>query len=121
MDRIKESAFIITQLNRYSNQEITDYEFIKSVCLYFDEIKDLKLNEFDFKFLKYISDKSGIPMYFDMLRYFSNDPFFRNIDLQTLSSFIYESTLYTSDNISIHKYQKQVLDLFKNKENIFSI
>ena len=117
MDRIKESAFIITQLNRYSNQEITDYEFIKSVCLYFDEIKELKLNEFDFKFLKYISDKSGIPMYFDMLRYFSNDPFFRNIDLQTLSSFIYESTLYTSDNISIHKYQKQVLDLFKNKEN----
>jgi len=117
MDRIKESAFIITQLNRYSNQEITDYEFIKFVCLYFDEIKDSKLNEFDFKFLKYISDKSGIPMYFDMLRYFSNDLFFTNIDLQTLSSFIYESTLYTSDNISIHKYQKQVLDLFKNKEN----
>lgn len=112
MDRVEKTSIIIKQLNRFRNNEIKDYEFIKSVCNYFDNIKELKLNEFDLEFLKFLSDKSGIPMYFDMLEKFDHKTNIDNIDLQTFSSILYESTLYTDEKTFVHKYQKEVLDKF---------
>lgn len=120
MDRVKETAFIIKQLNRLNNNEIQNDEFIKDVCCYFDEIKKYKLNEFDFNFLRYISDKSGIPLYFDMLKNFDHKLDFSNINLQTFSSILYETTLCTDEKNSVHKYQKDVLDKFqKDQKNRF--
>ena len=120
MDRISETSFIIKQLNKYSNHEISDYDFINSVCKYYDQIKNRELNEYDYYFLKYVSDKSGIPLYFDMLNKFSHDLSISNINLQMFSSMLYESTLYTDKKIYIHKYQKQILEQFqKGKKNRF--
>ena len=89
MDRIGETSFIITQLNKYSNHEISDYDFIRSVCRYYDQIKNCELNEYDYYFLKYVSDKSGIPLYFDMLNKFSHDLSISNINLQMFSSMLF--------------------------------
>lgn len=116
MDRISETSFIITQLNKYSKHEIPDDDFIKSVCRYYDQIKNCELNEYDYYFLKYVSDKSGIPLYFDMLNRFSHDLSISNINLQMFSSMLYESTLYTDKKTHIHKYQKEILDKFNNNE-----
>ena len=54
MDRIQETSSLIVQLNRYFKKEIQDYEFIKDVCSYFDNIKNERLTPSDLKFLKYI-------------------------------------------------------------------
>jgi hypothetical protein len=59
---------LVKQLNAYRKKEIEDYEFIKVVCTYFDKVKDLDfLSPSDLKFLKYISNVSGIPHYYDLL------------------------------------------------------
>lgn len=117
MDRISKTSFVITQLNKYSNHEISDSDFIRSVCRYYDQIKNCELNEYDYCFLKYISDKSGIPLYFDMLTRFSHNLSISNINLQIFSSMLFESTLYTDSKTYIHKYQKEILDKF-NKDEI---
>lgn len=121
MDRIQEASIVIKSLNQYFNNELKNYELITIVCNYFDKIKDIKLNPSDLKFLKYISNIAGIPHYYDLLfDKFHHSEEFNNYDLNTLSSMIYESTLHIDKNIKIHKYQKEVLNLFDTeKQNRF--
>ncbi|MEI7306172.1 helicase-related protein [Pectobacterium atrosepticum] len=114
MDRIKAASDIIKKLNSFMSGKITDYDFIKEVCTYFDSIKHLRLTSSDLKFLKYISNISGVPHYYDLLfTRFKQDGSFKVFDLNTFSSIFYESSLYVDENIKIHKFQKQILDRFK--------
>lgn len=114
MDRIKETAALVKSLNDLRKREIPEYEFIKQVCAYFDLIKSAPLSSADFQFLKYISNASGIPHYYDLLvNKFTEEDKLDVIDLRTMSSFIYETSLHIDENIKIHKYQKQVLELFQ--------
>jgi len=121
MDRLKEASIIVKELNKYFRQEIKNYEFITIVCGYFDKIKDIGLTPSDLKFLKYISNIAGIPHYYDLLfDKFNHNEEFNEYDLNTLSSIIYESTLHIDKDIKIHKYQKEVLNLFDiEKQNRF--
>lgn len=118
MDRVKETANAVISLNRFQNKEINSSEFITVICKYFDLIKNLKISEADKKFLIYVANKVGIPHYFDMLKIFQSDinlpP--EEINLSSLASFIYESSLQTSDNIKVHQYQKEILEKFDSKK-----
>jgi hypothetical protein len=40
MHRIKEAANIIKKINEYKNNKLKDFELIKFVCNYFDNIKN---------------------------------------------------------------------------------
>ena len=114
MDRIKETTALVKSLSDLRKHELHEYEFIKQVCAYFDLIKSVPLSSADFQFLKYISNASGIPHYYDLLvNKFAEEDKLDVIDLKTMSSFIYETSLHIDDNIKIHKYQKQVLELFQ--------
>lgn len=113
MDRIEETTNLIKALNTYRNDELEDYEFIKIVCSYFDKIKQEDLSEADLSFLKYISNIIGIPHFYDLLEKFEQDVTINSFDLNTLSAVIYESTLNISKHNKVHKYQKQILELFK--------
>lgn len=113
MDRIKEAASVITDLNKYRSHQIKDYDLIRSVCFYFDKIKEEEISEADLKFLKYISNSVGIPHFFDLLEKFNNDTSIESFDLNTLSAIIYESTLNLTENNKVHKYQKQIFNLFE--------
>ncbi|MGE4444792.1 MAG: helicase-related protein [Candidatus Altimarinota bacterium] len=115
MDRVKEASNLVKQLNAYRKKEIEDYDFIKVVCSYFDKVKDLDfLSPSDLKFLKYISNVAGIPHYYDLLfSKFNHTESFVKYDLNTFSSFLYESSLHVDEEIKIHKYQKKVLDSFE--------
>lgn len=115
MDRIKKTSALVKSLNDFNKRELPEYEFIKQVCAYFDLIKLAPLSSADFQFLKYISNASGIPHYYDMLINKFTEEKLDVIDLKTMSSFIYEASLHIDDNIKIHKYQKQVLELYKQK------
>lgn len=113
MDRIKETADVITDINKYKNNLIKDYTLIKTVCGYFDSIKNEELSSADYNFLKYISNISGIPHFFDMLHdRFNQSNLINSYDLNTFSSILYESTLHTDEQNKLHKYQKVILDNF---------
>lgn len=114
MDRIEEATYIVTALNKYRNDELKDYELIKIVCNYFDKIKHVELSDADLSFLKYISNVIGIPHFYDLLgEKFEQNISLNSFDLNTLSAIISESTLNLSKNNKVHKYQKQILKLFK--------
>lgn len=115
MDRIEEASSLIIELNLFFSKEITDYDFVKKVCDYFDKVKGLDLTSSDLKFLKYISNIAGVPHYYDLLvSKFSQADNFEHYDLNTMSAMVYESTLHVDENIKIHKFQKQVLELFQH-------
>ena len=116
MDRIKETADLIVDFNRYKKGQLEDFNFIKSVCSYFDNIKNENLKESDFKFLRYIANNSGIPHFYDILERFNHKPEINSFDLNTFSSVFYESILHTDDNSMLHRYQKQILDKFEMKK-----
>ncbi|NVJ67603.1 MAG: DEAD/DEAH box helicase family protein [Gammaproteobacteria bacterium] len=119
MDRVEETASIVKELNLYFNNKISDHEFVKKVCLYFDKIKNEKLVSSDLQFLKYISNISGVPHYYDLLLdKFNKESHLECIDLNTLSAIVYESTLYADNSIKLHKFQKDVLSKFnKSRKN----
>jgi len=118
MDKIEEAASVIVSLNNYRDGQIKDYDLIKSVCSYFDKIKDEEITEHDKKFLKYISNTVGIPHFYDLLGKFNQNTVIDNFDLNTLSAIIYESTLNLDLQNKVHKYQKQILKLYsKDKLN----
>lgn len=112
MDRIKKTADIIIDINKYRRSEIEDYQLVSSVCEYFDLIKDEKLTQQDLHFLKNISNIIGIPHFYDLLEKFKHKLEINKHDLATLSSIIYESTLHTSLDNKVHKYQKNIINLF---------
>ena len=121
MDRVKETSFVIKQLNDLFEDVIKDYEFIKIVCSYFDVIKEEELTPSDLKFLKYISNMAGVPHYYDLLfSKFNHVESFNKYDLNTVSAMIYESTLHIDENIKIHRYQKEILNRYGlDKQNRF--
>ncbi len=112
MDKIKEAASVIADINKYRDQQINDYDLIVSVCSFFDKIKDEEVTEPDRRFLKYISNSVGIPQFFDLLEKFDRNTSIENFDLNTLSAIIYESTLNLTEKTKVHKFQKQILERF---------
>ena len=114
MDRIEETTNVLRQINKFNSKEISDDILIKSVCDYFNEIKNDTLNQSDLKFLKYISNLAGIPHYFDILnRQFNQEIEIVEYNLNTFSSLLYESTLHTNEKLKVHKYQMKIMDLFE--------
>ena len=89
-------------------------ELIKSVCEYFDVIKNERLSEGDIRFLRYIASEAGVPQYFSMLNKFDNGVSEREYDvhLDMMPVLVEESALYTADSIQLHKYQMDVLSRF---------
>jgi hypothetical protein len=113
MDRIQEAAHVIKDISKYRQGSIQDYDLIKSVCSYFDTIKDENINVSELKFLQYISNVVGIPHFYDLLSKFSVNTEFEEVNLSTLTAILHESTLYTNDTNKVHRYQKYILDSFE--------
>lgn len=116
MDRIKEAANVIVDINRFKKGELQEHELVSSVCNHFDVIKNEKLSNADFKFLKYISNLTGIPHFYDILAKFENEPSINTYGIQTISSLVYESTLHVDEENKLHKYQMQILDHYHTNE-----
>lgn len=116
MDRIKETTDVIIDLNKYQRGALTDFKLIKSVCAYFDRVKNEILNPADYKFLKYISNISGIPHFYDILEQFNQNPQIESFDLNTFASLFHESTLHIDESNKLHKYQKIILEKFKKEK-----
>lgn len=113
MDRVKETANLIVDINKYRNQQLMDFELIKSVCSYFDAIKSEKLSQADLRFLRYVANITGIPHFYDVLEKFGNGTDLEEYDLSTFAALIAESSLHTDEQLKVHKFQKKILDSFE--------
>ncbi len=91
---------------------------VSCVCQYFDSIKNTNLTQADLKFLQYIARTSGIPQFYDMLSNYKKQIQIDEPDLSTISNEVYNEYLECFNGRKLHKYQKQVYDLFeKGKTN----
>lgn len=124
MDRQERTLNVVTALNSYNSGVLPSYKLLEEVCEYFDFIKDEEINDADKRFLIYLSNKAGVPQYYDILNKFNKNYIFavedENIGLNTISSLLYESSLYTDEKSKLHQYQMDILNLFeKGKQNRF--
>lgn len=71
MDRYERTLNVVTDLNSFNNGDLEDYKLLSSVCEYFDFIKNEELDDADKRFLIYLSNKAGIPHYYDILTNFN--------------------------------------------------
>ena len=112
MVRIEKTSYAIKHINEFRNGNITEAKLTTEICDYFDFIKEKKLTSSDLKFLKYISNIVGIPHYYDLLikDFQKNSEEISEFNLNTMSSIIYESTLFVDDNIKLHKHQMSILE-----------
>ena len=112
MDKQERAINIIKKF--YAAQEQNDVsEMIKSVCAYFDFVKNQELSSGDMAFLQDISNSIGVPQYLKLLEreYSNNCPEQREIYLSTLAAYFNEANLTRGGNV-LHRYQKNVLDMF---------
>ncbi len=112
MDSYKSPINIISQY--YKTLDTRDMSsLISYVCQYFDEIKFEKLTQGQIKFLISFANIVGIPQYIDLLREKYQKTFLEieDFDVSTLMSKISEAELTIESN-KLHRYQKQVLNLF---------
>lgn len=116
MDRKERTLDVVKALNSFNNGNLASHDLLDKVCDFFDFIKDEELDDSDKRFLLYLSNKAGVPHYYDILDKFN--PEYNssiddeNIGLNTLSSLLYESSLYTDENSKLHQYQMEILNLF---------
>lgn len=96
-------------------------KFVKSVCDFFDNIKEDDLSESDMTFLLFLANEAGIPQYYDLLqsKYFKKEISDENLNLLSLSALFHDSSLIHGEK-KLHRYQKHVLDSFvEEKRNRF--
>ena len=117
MDRQKRTLDVVKALNSYNNGILASDKFLDKVCDFFDFIKNEELDDADKRFLIYLSNKVGVPQYYDILDKFNANYNFsiddENIGLNTFSSLLYESSLFTDENSKLHQFQMDILNLFK--------
>lgn len=117
MHNIEETIEVVRSISKFRREELKNYELIKVVCSYFDKIKEEQLSSADLKFLKEISNLTGIPHYYDLLEKFNDENIeFEKFDLNTLACLIHESTLHTDEFNKLHRFQQEVLNHFNTFE-----
>lgn len=114
---IKDILLKIDKFDASSNEDRKKAHaiLIESCCRYFDFIKEQKgsFSLADKEFLFYISNKIGVPRYYDMLsEKFQKNTLFSNLDLAVLSGIFKSLKLCTTNKIQLHTFQKEILDLF---------
>ena len=115
MDRNERTAHLIKELNLYKRYPERRGIFVKATCDYYDAVKIDELTSSDLNFLRYIANEAGVPQYFELLErkyQEGNEINQEDMNLLSISSFLNEAHL-TLNNYMLHKYQKEVLELFE--------
>lgn len=112
MDRFARTTDVIKAYYSYKQTE-DSAAFVKSVCSYFDFMKDELLSDADLNFLLFLANEAGIPQYYDLLKSkFTNAEIDdENINSLTMSALFHDASLIRGDN-KLHRYQRHVLDSF---------
>lgn len=115
MDRKQETINLIIDFNKYRKGNLEKSKIIKTVCDYYDLIKDEEITDTDKEFLFNIANSIGIPHYFDTLAKFKENASLNTFSLETMANCLRETNLYTDNKTKLHRYQKEILDKY-NKD-----
>ena len=111
MDKSEAATHAIVKINRALTHPEQRPEMISAVCAYFDMMKGKVLSHSDKLFLHYLANQAGVPHYYNpMLK--QGEDVEEEISLQTLANYLKESTLQVGERVSLHRYQKEILDRF---------
>lgn len=114
MDFTEAASNAIIQVNRAEGHPELRPAMISAVCAFFDMMKGQKLTRADRLFLHNLANKSGLPhYYYPMLGI--GEEVDDEISLQTLTNFVKESALMVGEDVSLHRYQKEILNLFSTE------
>lgn len=117
MDKQQRASDIVKLLYKYRKDKVAnESNLIKAICSYFDDIKNKDLTNGDMFFLRYMASTIGIPQYFDMLNMFREQDAYTYDNLDDFSCAIADCSLYTSDDVFLHRYQKNILDMFEQNK-----
>lgn len=112
MDKSEAASNAIRLINSAKENENLRPIMIKEVCSFFDMMKDCDLSQSDKLFLHYLANQAGIPQYFDPMLHIKT-PVNEEISMQTFSNYLQESSLIVGNKVMLHRYQKEVLEMFK--------
>jgi hypothetical protein len=73
MDKQERTLNVVAALNSYTNGILPSHKLLDEVCEFFDFIKDEELDDADKRFLLYLSNKVGVPQYYDILNKFNTN------------------------------------------------
>lgn len=113
MDYTEAASNAIIQINRAEGHPELRPDMVSAVCSLFDIAKGRELTRADKLFLHNLANKAGLPHYYYPMLGIGEDVD-DIITLQTLSNFVKESALVVGENVSLHLYQKEILNLFSN-------
>lgn len=117
MDKSKAASNTIRLINQAKEDQDKRPEMIKAVCSYFDLMKDCELSQADKLFMHYLANQAGIPQYYAPMLNIGTDVD-EEICLQTFSNYIHESSMMVGEGVMLHRYQKEVLNMFtKERRN----
>ena len=111
MDKSAAASNAIRLINQAKENQDLRPLMIKAVCSYFDLMKDCKLSQSDKLFMHYLANQAGIPQYYYPMLNVGTDVD-KEVCLQTFSNYIQESSLVVGEEIMLHRYQKEVLNMF---------
>ncbi len=111
MDKSTAASNAIKLINQAKTDSDLRPQMISAVCSYFDMMKGKYLSQADKYFMHYLANQAGLPQYYDpMLGVVPNIN--EEISLQGFYNYIQESQYIVGEGVMLHRYQKEVLDLF---------
>lgn len=112
MDKSAAATNAIKLINQAKVDKNLRPQMISAVCSYFDFMKGKNLSQADMSFMHYLANQAGLPQYYYPMLGIEptiNEEF----GIQGLYNYIRESNFIVGEGIMLHRYQKEVLDLFQ--------
>ncbi len=111
MDKSTAASNAIKLINQSKENKDKRPEMIKAVCSYFDLMKGSNLSQPDKLFMHYLANQAGIPQYYYPMLEIGEDVD-EEVCSQTLFNYIQECSMVVGEDVMLHRYQKEVLDMF---------
>lgn len=111
MDFKERAVAVIKGLSEYKKDRGNIHGLIADVCSLFDCASKENLSQQDYKFLRYVASDIGIPQYYDLLcakKGIGED----ELNLSDVLAVTQDVTLCVSEDVFLHRYQKEVFDHF---------
>ena len=116
MDKSTAASNAVRLINLANDNLDLRPSMITVVCSYFDLMKDEVLSQADRLFMHYLANQAGLPQYYYPMLHIGEEVD-EEICLQTFSKYIQECDLVVGEGVMLHRYQKEVLDLFKEEQS----
>ncbi|MCR4875232.1 MAG: DEAD/DEAH box helicase [Clostridia bacterium] len=112
MDFATKASNLIKAYYGFKNKnEGSLHDIIIETCQLFDMAIEKDLTQGDYCFLRYMASEIGIPHYIDLLIK-KKQRYTENYNLSDFGAIVQDSELFVTDDVMLHRYQKEVYNRF---------